>query len=133
MVGVKQVLLGVALVAGTAMAEPYHDLGKVRQISCLSGTGRTQVLVQKAGPYHLITTIQDRRLVLHNRVPTSLRVQESFPATYIYAGRTSEATYLTLGQTTRDEDMKHFSRVKGTVRYVKSGMTFETPVTCAVW
>ncbi len=63
-----------------------------------------------------------------------MTIQESFPATYIYKGRTTGKTYFTAGQAMTNADDYHprFSQVGGTVRYVKDGLSYETRVTCEV-
>jgi hypothetical protein len=130
MIGTKQILVALTLAGGVAFAEPYRDLGKVEQLTCASASGRTVVQTERSGSYHLITTVQDGALVLHDRVTTRLLVQETFPASYSYLGRTSGATYLALGQST--QDFKNFSKVRGTVHYQKGGVQYRTPVTCEV-
>jgi hypothetical protein len=110
----------------------YQDLSDATRLRCTTQSGRTVVHVEKFQNYYWITVIQDRRWILLKDVPTGLMVQESFPATYIYRGRTSKAIYLTLGQTTQDENFERFSPVMGTVRYVKNGQTLEVEVGCQV-
>lgn len=117
-----------------AFAESYRELDKVQTLKCISESGRTAVSIDKVGAYFEVTTIQDGRRVLNDRVRTTMRIQESFPATYIYAGRTTQKTYFSAGQSMRsdDDDSQRFSKVNGQVTYTKDGLIFTTSVTCEV-
>ncbi len=129
------VLISVAVMTAglVAGAEPYRSLEKAQTLNCVSESGRTAVNVDKVGAYFEVTTIQDGSLVLNDRVRTTLRIQESFPATYIYSGRTTRKVYFSAGQSTSNlEDRNSFSPVKGTVTYTKDGLIFNTSVTCEV-
>lgn len=127
------VWMGLVVLGFTSLSQgaDYVDLGNVKSFRCESESGRTVVNVNFFRGFYEITTIQDRTLMLHYRVRTRLRVQESFPATYVYAGRTTGNTYLVLGQSTRD--MEFFSEVGGVIHYEKFNRLYKTPVTCDVF